>query len=212
MSRQQLSLFDLEVVKSDIEPEGFPVEFYPGFLGQSQADKLFEASLQMHWRQNQFQIYGRSMPLPRLEAIYGDDQCVYSYSRGRVVLTPDPWNEPLRKLRNKVERQTGHYFRIVIGNQYRSGSDHIGWHSDDEPTMGTFPAIASISLGATRRFSLRHKVTKTTQTWELPHGSLFVMRPGCQENFVHKIHKTSQQVGTRINWTFRPYQLDYKNL
>lgn len=177
-----------------------PWLFIPNFLDQHEADCWLEYSEDLKWQQNTIKMFGKPIVLPRLEAIYGDGNYLYS----GVTLEAQPWTDGLNELRKMVETETGYKFQIAIGNQYRFGSDHIGWHSDDSPEMGERPAIASLSLGATRKFQLRNKVTKEVYSFELTHGSLFIMKPGCQEEWHHKICKTSAEVGLRINWTFRP--------
>ncbi|BAB78363.1 alpha-ketoglutarate-dependent dioxygenase AlkB family protein (plasmid) [Anabaena sp. FACHB-709] len=129
--------------------------------------------------------------------------CDYLYSNS-VLLKPLAWTEPLAKLRDKITAATGYSFRIVIGNQYRSGQDSIGWHADKESSMGIEPAIASISLGSARKFQLKPIGGKPTDFW-LEHGSLLVMLPGCQTTHVHQVPKTTKFVTTRINLTFRPH-------
>jgi alkylated DNA repair dioxygenase AlkB len=181
-----------------------PVDFYPNFLSPQEADWLFEQSQQLYWQQNKIRMLGKWMDLPRLEAIYGDEGCDYIYSKS-VLLQPLPWAECLKWLREKVEAHTGYRFNIVIGNRYRNGKDSIGWHADKEPTMGEKPAIASISLGATRRFSIKPRKDGELQHFELEHGSLVFMHPGCQTSHQHCVPKTSKPVGERINWTFRPH-------
>jgi alkylated DNA repair dioxygenase AlkB len=113
---------------------------------------------------------------------------------------------------------TGYKFRIVIGNQYRSGQDSIGWHSDNEPSMGFNPAIASVSLGSVRKFQIKPRNGKPTDFW-LEHGSLLIMHPGSQSTHLHQVPKTNKVaksagqnllpgelcVSTRINLTFRPH-------
>ncbi|WDD36516.1 alpha-ketoglutarate-dependent dioxygenase AlkB (plasmid) [Nostoc sp. UHCC 0926] len=94
------------------------------------------------------------MLVPRLECIYGDKGCDYLYSNS-VFLKPLCWTEALSSLRDRITASTGYKFRIVIGNQYRSGIDSIGWHADKEPSMGFNPAIASISLGSCRKFQIK---------------------------------------------------------
>ncbi|MCG6138921.1 MAG: alpha-ketoglutarate-dependent dioxygenase AlkB, partial [Nostoc sp. LLA-1] len=99
---------------------------------------------------------------------------------------------------------TGYNFRIVIGNQYRTGMDSIGWHSDNEESMGLNPAIASVSLGSVRKFQIKPRNGRPTDFW-LEHGSLLVMHPGCQSTHLHQVPKTNKVVRTRINLTFRPH-------
>src|SRR5690606_24762188 len=92
----------------------------------------------------------------------------------------------------------------VLANLYRDGRDSMGWHSDDEPELGPAPVIASLSLGATRRFSLRHRCRAGQRVdLELPHGSLLLMRGATQANWQHAVPRTARAVGPRINLTFR---------
>jgi len=81
----------------------------------------------------------------------------------------------------------------------------MGFHSDDEPELGPEPTIASISLGARRRFVLRHRVTRERWTWELGGGDLLVMRDESQRDYAHAIPKTTRAIGPRMNLTFRNF-------
>lgn len=182
-----------------------PAAYYPGFLSLEEADRLFVSSLvDCRWQHNEIKMFGRGIMLPRLEAIYGG----HDYQYSGVLLKSLPWSDVpfLAELRDRIESLTGFSFDLVIGNQYRSGSDHIGYHADDDKSLGPNPAIASVSLGATRKFQIRPN-GKGTQavTWELRHGDLIVMLPGCQQDFKHRICKTSAPTGVRVNWTFRPH-------
>ncbi|MGB6299728.1 MAG: alpha-ketoglutarate-dependent dioxygenase AlkB, partial [Rivularia sp. (in: cyanobacteria)] len=90
-------------------------------------------------------------------------------------------------------------------NRYRSGKDSVGWHNDNEPSMGVSPAIASLTLGSTRKFQLKSNNGDKPINFWLEHGSLLLMKPGCQENWVHQLPKISKPVAERINLTFRPH-------
>jgi len=180
-----------------------PVDYYPDFLTIEEANNLYQHCLQLQWRQNQIKMVGKILPVPRLECIYGDQGCDYLYSKS-VLLKPLPWTERLAELRDKITAFTGYQFNIVIGNQYRSGADSIGWHADNESLMGVDPAIASVSLGASRKFQIKPIGGKPTDFW-LEHGSLLIMLPGCQSTHLHQIPKTKKLVGCRINLTFRPH-------
>ncbi len=185
----------------EVNPAPLPWTFIPNFLGEEDADEWFNLSqILVEWSHNDIRMFGKDIPLPRLEAIIGNGD--YSYSG--ITLKAQPWTDEFAALKRTIEGVSGYEFEIAIGNQYRNGADHIGWHSDDSPEMGDRPAIASLSLGATRKFRLRNKKTKEIHTFELTHGSLFIMHPGCQEKWQHQICKTSSEVGLRINWTFRP--------
>ena len=203
---QQLSL--LETVKS-------PIEYYPSFLTKDEANYLFQHAKSFRWQQNQIRILGRPIVVPRLECMYGSTGASYLYS-GSVELKAYPWNPELLKLRDRLTATFGYRFDICIGNLYRNGEDSIGWHADDKPSMGSNPAspkgqaalggIASISLGVTRKFSMKSKAkgAKSTHYW-LEHGSLLLMLPGCQSENVHQLPKEPTSNGERINLTFRPY-------
>lgn len=195
---QQLSLFPSTKLVA-------PVEYYPDFLTQQQADLLFTACKQLSWQQNKIKMLGKWIDLPRLETMHGDKPYVYTYS-GSVELKATDWTTELLELKVAIESACFYQFNLVIGNFYRSGADHIGWHSDSNSNMGSSPAIASVSLGATRRFQLKPKRQEQSPTeYKLTHGSLILMKPGCQENWVHRIVKTSSPSGERINLTYRPH-------
>lgn len=77
----------------------------------------------------------------------------------------------------------------------------MGWHADNEPEMGT--VIGSLSLGATRKFRIRHNVTRETKTFLVGNGTLIIMAGTMQQFWQHEIPKTKQSVGERINLTYR---------
>ncbi|MBW4554111.1 MAG: alpha-ketoglutarate-dependent dioxygenase AlkB [Aphanocapsa sp. GSE-SYN-MK-11-07L] len=195
---QQLSLLT--------ETDSPPVQYWPGFLEPAEADRLLQQSQALEWRQNQFPILGKLVPLPRLELMFGDSEAYsYVYS-GSVEFKAQPWPPFLAELRDRVEAATGYRYQIGVGNLYRSGQDSISYHADDEASQGTQPAIASVSLGATRTFRIKPKQRKgQSYGYDLSHGDLLLMQPGCQEEWVHALPKTSKNCGVRINWTFRPY-------
>ncbi|MEH1808527.1 alpha-ketoglutarate-dependent dioxygenase AlkB family protein [Nostoc sp.] len=194
---QQLSLF--EVVNT------LPVEYCPGFLSSTEADAILAHCKNLQWQQNEIRMLGKPLQVPRLECMYGKPGASYLYSNS-VTLDAHPWTYELISLRDRITAFCSHKFDIVIGNRYRNGQDSIGWHSDDEPSMGYRPAITSISLGACRKFSIKPKVkgSKATHFW-LEHGSLLLMLPGCQEGYVHQLPKVDNCFLERINLTFRPY-------
>jgi alkylated DNA repair dioxygenase AlkB len=120
-------------------------------------------------------------------------------------LEPAPWTPELCDLRHRLEVRLGRPFNSVLANLYRSGADSIGWHADDEPCFGLNPVIASISLGAARRFLLRHRQRGETREWELTPGSLLVMAGTTQRDWKHSVPKTSRPAGERINLTYRHF-------
>ncbi|WP_313702931.1 alpha-ketoglutarate-dependent dioxygenase AlkB [Massilia sp.] len=151
------------------------------------------------WRQDSIVLFGKQHLQPRLTAWYGDASYTYSGLR----LEPLPWTPLLAELSAAVETACACRFNSVLLNYYRNERDSMGMHSDDEPELGPEPAIASLSLGATRSFILRHKRNKCTRKLDLHDGSLLLMSGSLQSNWLHGIHKATRSLGERINLTFR---------
>lgn len=151
------------------------------------------------WRADTIVVYGKRYLQPRLTAWFGEA----SYTYSGLTLAPAPMTPLLAQLRAKVEDLSGHRYNSVLLNYYRDGADSMGMHSDDEPELGPTPAIASLSLGATRTFILRHKQTKRTVKIDLTDGSLLLMAGEMQKHWLHGINKTAKPIGARLNLTFR---------
>lgn len=132
---------------------------------------------------------------------HGDPGCAYTYAGSRK--SPQPWTDSLRALKDRVEAAAGVPFNSCLLNLYHAGTEGMGWHSDDEPELGPEPVIASLSLGAARRFLFRHRVEKTRVEVRLEHGSLLVMRGACQRLWQHSLPKALRVREPRINLTFR---------
>ncbi len=185
-----------------------PIALYePGWLSPGAAAEFFAAlRAAVAWRQDRIRLFGRSHDLPRLQAWYGDRGTDYVYSG--IPLEPLPWLTPLRELGERLAatlaQGEGERFNSVLCNLYRDGRDSNGWHSDDERGLGPEPVVASISLGATRRFRMRPKRGRGEAiTLDLPSGSLLVMGAGAQAHWQHTLAKTARTVGERINLTYR---------
>ena len=174
------------------------------FLNHSRADQFFQDIRQTAvWHQPQLSLFGKPVNSPRLAAWYGDAEAIYTYSG--LVNQPLPWFESLHQLRARVEDHTAAHFNSVLLNLYRNGNDAMGWHSDDESELVEGATIASLSLGATRRFVMRHKRRKDLDSVKIPlhHGSLLVMQGQTQRYWRHALPRTKQPVEARINLTFR---------
>ncbi len=169
-------------------------------LAQAAADRLFA---QLHagidWRQETATLMGRRVAIPRLTAWHGAAGYVYSGIR----LTPAPWTPPLLELKALAEHLAGQPFNSVLLNLYRDGRDSVSWHADNEQGLGRDPVIASISLGAVRRFQLKHRREPHRLSLDLPHGSCLLMAGPTQHHWLHQLPKTAREVGPRINLTFR---------
>ena len=155
------------------------------------------------WRHEQITLFGKQHWQPRLVAAHGDAGLVYTYSG--LTLPMQPWTALLAQLRQDIEQIAGVCFNSVLLNWYRDEHDSMGWHSDDEASLGPAPVIASFSLGATRVFKLKHKTRpelKTT-TIALTDGSLLLMAGATQRCWKHAIDKSRTACDARINLTFR---------
>jgi alkylated DNA repair dioxygenase AlkB len=155
------------------------------------------------WRLDHVTVWGKTYPQPRLVAWYGDDALSYSYSG--VDLTALPWTPALANIKDKVESLCQSSFNSVLLNYYRDHRDSMGFHSDDEPELGSCPVIASVSFGDVRQFVLKHKTRKDIKNvkLQLPSGSLLLMKGATQANWKHGIPKESKPCGPRVNLTFR---------
>lgn len=177
--------------------------YFPGFLTRPAADELLLQLLgQSDWQQSSIHLFGRQVQEPRLTVWYADEGVKYAYS-GRQ-LSANPWSVGLLKLRNQVSATTNSNFNAVLGNYYRNGSDYMGWHSDDETSLGSEPVIASLSLGAERCFMLRRKDNHHCKhRLSLQHGSLLIMRGTTQRYWQHALPRRKRVTQARINLTFR---------
>jgi alkylated DNA repair dioxygenase AlkB len=176
----------------------------PGFLAQAEADAAFVAlARETPWRQERIAVYGREVLQPRLTAWYGDPGARYAYSG--LALEPLPWTPLLADLKARVETASGARFDSLLLNLYRDGRDCVSWHSDAEPELGRNPVIASLSLGAARRFQLRSRppLPPARRELALRHGDLLLMRGATQHEWAHQVPRTARPVGPRINLTFR---------
>lgn len=156
----------------------------------------------IRWRQDSMKIYGKSIPLPRLTAWYGDPGAAYTYSG--IKSEPNPWNDGLLHIKRRVENVVDGSFNSVLLNWYRDGKDSLSWHADDEKELGPDPVIASANFGATRDFQLRfNKDHDLKITIPLKHGTLLVMAGELQRHWKHAVPKRANVDGSRFNLTFR---------
>ncbi|MSV68814.1 MAG: alpha-ketoglutarate-dependent dioxygenase AlkB [Actinobacteria bacterium] len=171
-------------------------------------DKAHEAfeNLLAHtpWEQRDVVVFGRSVAQPRLVAWVASPPIAYRYAG--MTLEAHAFTPLLLELKKRVEVIAGAQFNSVLLNLYRTGADSNGWHADDEFEFGIDPIIASLSLGATRRFDLRNRETKETIKTNLASGDLVVMSGECQREWIHQVPKQLKVLEPRINLTFRMVQ------
>lgn len=156
----------------------------------------------INWKQDKIAMYGKTIPLPRLTAWYGDPRKTYTYSG--ITSQPNQWNKGLLYIKEKIELAIAASFNSVLLNWYRSGDDHLSWHADDEAELGKNPIIASVSFGESRDFVLRRTDNPAQKiVIALQHGSLLVMAGELQHYWQHSVPKRKQVQGSRFNLTFR---------
>ena len=193
------SIQNLDLPDSDIQ-------YFPGFLESALANSYFEQlKEETPWRQDDIRVFGKVYPQPRLTALYADNDKPYHYSN--LTMHPIPFTPLLLDIKKRIEAYYTTRFTTCLLNFYRDGRDSNGWHADDEKELGENPVIASVSLGASRYFHLKHRENKNLKhKLELEHGSLLLMQGPTQHHWLHQIPKTRRPVGERINLTFRVIQ------
>ncbi len=179
------------------------LRYQPGFVPPQEAEHLFDAiNRQTPWRQDTIRLFGKTFQQPRLTALYGKNGQAYTYSG--IRMEPLPFTPLLEELLSRVALAAGENFTTCLLNLYRDGSDSNGWHADNDPELGDNPVIASLSLGATRKFHLKHRRIKSQRVrMTLESGSLLLMAGTTQHHWLHQVPKTKRPVGPRINLTFR---------
>lgn len=189
--------------KIDLSPENaecwLSEKFIPEAVAQSYLDSLMA---EVSWRQDEIFMFGRWVKIPRLQNFMADPGISYTYSRLKMVA--DDWHPAVCQIKELIEKHSGQHFNAALLNLYRDGNDSMGWHQDNEPELGTDPIVASVSLGAERRFLLRHKKLKDNlKEINLSSGSLLWMGSGVQQSWEHSLPKTKRCQSPRINITFR---------
>lgn len=171
------------------------------------ADRLYDLLVsELDWQQPEVKVFGKTHPVPRKLDFQGDADVAYGYSGLRHQASP--WHPALQALRQSLLRDLGLDFNCVLVNWYRDGADSMGFHSDDEAELGQNPVIASLSLGANRRFMLRPRRGLQAEPRELglAGGSLLVMAGETQHYWQHGVPKQRAIQYGRINLTFRKVQ------
>ena len=191
-----MNLLPLPLPDADL---GFDREWMP----RAQADALLATlAAALPWQVHRLRLFGREVDSPRLSCWIGDPGASYAYSGTRFQ--PRPWPAALLPVRARLRAELGIDFNSVLANLYRDGRDCMGWHRDDEAELGPRPVIASLSLGATRRFALKQRHGAGPKlALPLSHGSLLLMRGETQGHYRHAVPRTARAVGPRINLTFR---------
>ncbi|WKN41276.1 alpha-ketoglutarate-dependent dioxygenase AlkB family protein [Tunicatimonas pelagia] len=178
------------------------VHYYGKLLSNSEADHYLNGLLEtIAWKHDEAVMFGKHIITKRKVAWYGDEAFSYTYSKKTKQALP--WTDELKTLKDLVEQKTETNFNSCLLNLYHNGDEGMSWHSDDEKELMENSAIASLSLGAERKFSFRHKQSKETVALMLEHGSLLVMKDTTQTHWHHQLPKTKKVTMPRVNLTFR---------
>ncbi len=186
-----------------IELEDGEILWVKHYYSPDQASELFSKLYQqVPWKQDGIRIAGKVTPLPRLQAWFADPGIHYGYSG--IAMEPLPWLDCLINIKQDLEAYSGSHFNSVLANLYRDQNDSVSWHADDEAELGANPTIASLSLGATREFQLKHRLHPGKKL-KIPmqSGDLMIMKGEIQHHWLHQIPKCKTPTEARINLTFR---------
>lgn len=157
--------------------------------------------INMKWKHDTINLYGKTHPLPRITSWYGDPGKSYSYSG--INSDPNEWNKGLLYIKQMIEKVAGVEFNSVLLNWYRDGDDYLNWHADNEKELGENPTIGSVNFGETRDFILRKNDKSSKITIPLNHGTLLIMSGELQHYWQHSVPKRKKVTEMRINLTFR---------
>jgi len=175
---------------------------FPKFLEPTQTSQIFQQIMdETPWEMPEMVMFGKKYPQAGLSTWFTNTGVNYVYSG--ITRVPHAMTPMLTRVLDRCASKSGAEYNSVLVNLYRDGSDSVSWHSDNEVVNGSEPTIASVSLGATRRFDLRHKESGGIVRVDLEDGSLLVMSGLSQHCWVHQIAKTKTKVGPRINLTYR---------
>lgn len=195
-----MKLFNTADPSKNLLPYDGCVNYY-GIVCDSEKGYFEKLMHGIEWKNDQAVIFGRHIETKRKVAWYGDKRFEYSYSN--ILKIAQPWTEVLLELKEIVERESGEIFNSCLLNLYHDGSEGMAWHSDGEKDLKKHGAIASLTFGAERKFSFKHKNSKEKIDIFLEDGSLLIMKDQTQDHWLHRLPPTKTIHGARINLTFR---------
>ena len=198
---EQMTTFNEYRISNILNTDG-TVNYYGKILLSSEANRYFDLLMQnTQWEKDEVIIFGKRITTKRKVAWYGDSEYLYTYSN--TTKQALVWTKELSELKQIVEEYAGTKFNSCLLNLYHNGNEGMGWHSDDEKPLGKKNTIASLSFGAERKFSFKHKQTKQIVSLVLEDGSLLIMKGATQSNWLHSLPKSKNIIQPRINLTFR---------
>jgi len=191
---------------TNILPFGGVTHYHGVILDKEKADFYFQQLLEhINWKNDEAIIFGKKIITKRKVAWYGESE--YSYTYSKVTKTANIFTKELLELKEIIEKVSGETYNSCLLNLYHSGDEGMGYHSDGEKMLLKNGAIASLSLGAERKFSFKHKESKQRIDVLLERGSLLVMKKDTQTNWLHRLPPSKKVNSPRINLTFRTIEI-----
>ena len=176
--------------------------YFGEIINDEQNHKYFNELLhKIEWANEKLIMFGKEITTKRKVAFYADPFINYTYSN--KTKKGLQWTPLLIEIKKIVTSYTGSNYNACLLNLYHDGEEGMGWHCDDEKEIIPNSSIASLSLGAERKFAIKHKLTKQTHSMILENGSLLEMLGSFQKNWLHSLPKSKKVIDTRINLTFR---------
>ncbi|MBU2949806.1 alpha-ketoglutarate-dependent dioxygenase AlkB [Tamlana agarivorans] len=196
-----MDLFNNDLV-SNILPYDGVVNYYGKVIAEKNISNYYNQLLkEISWNHDEAIIFGKLIITKRKVAWYGDEPFEYTYSK--TTKRALPWNKVLLELKRLVEHKTGETYNSCLLNLYHSGDEGMAWHSDAEKDLKKLGSIGSLSFGAERKFSFKHKTTNQKVDLVLERGSLLEMKGKTQTHWLHRLPPTKKVKTPRINLTFR---------
>jgi alkylated DNA repair dioxygenase AlkB len=200
-----MDLFNTPPAQNILPYDGVTI-YYGKVFNQDEADLYLDVLLRnVAWKNDELVMFGKHIITKRKVAWYADGDYAYTYSN--TTKRAMEWTPELLALKNKTKDITLRTFNSCLLNLYHTGKESMSWHSDDEKELSPNGAIASLSFGAERKFSLRHKITGHTVSVLLENGSLLLMKDTTQTHWLHSLPKSSRVQTPRVNLTFRTFLL-----
>lgn len=196
-----MDLFSTEKIINILPFDG--ITNYHGIILSKEQCNFYYARLMenIQWENDKAVIFGKTLVTKRKVAWYAE--AAFSYTYSKITKTAEIFTKELLELKNIVETESGETYNSCLLNLYHSGEEGMAYHFDGEKMLKKNGAIASVSLGAERKFSFKHKETKQRVDIVLENGSLLVMKDKTQSHWLHRLPPTKKVNSPRINLTFR---------
>jgi alkylated DNA repair dioxygenase AlkB len=196
-----MDLFNPDPLSNLLPSDGI-VQYYGTIMPRAKADHYYDRLFHtLNWQPDTALIFGKLITTSRKVAWYGNEPYAYSYSGATKFALQ--WTTELLELKNLAEERSGETFNSCLANLYHTGEEGMAWHSDAEKMLRKDGAIASMSLGAERKFAFKHKGTQQTVSVILQTGSLLIMKGTTQTHWLHRLPPTTKVKNPRVNLTFR---------